>query len=203
MNTADLLALKNPVIVLILALALGAGFIYYLDQSLTTARRDLAGQQNQLREARTRLQRSGDEKQIIVRYLSNYQYLQRLGFIGDEQRINWLEGLRLSNQQTQLFGVDYQIGAQQPYPYASELEPGQLALQQSLMKISFRLLHEGDLLRFLGTLAKQGVGVFSVNQCVMQRIDTGGSIRFQPNLHADCELAWITARPATPGDKKS
>lgn len=202
MNTADLLALRNPVIALILALALGAGFIYYLDQSLTTARRDLAGQQNQLREARTRLQRSGDEKQIIVRYLSNYQYLQRLGFVGDEQRINWLEGLRLSNQQTQLFGVDYQIGAQQPYPYASELEPGQLTLQQSLMKISFRLLHEGDLLRFLGTLAKQGVGVFSVNQCVMQRMDTGGSIRFQPNLQADCELAWITARPPTPGDKK-
>jgi hypothetical protein len=203
MNTADLLALRNPVIALILALALGAGFIYYLDQSLTTARRDLAEQQNQLREARTRLQRSGDEKQIIVRYLSNYQYLQRLGFVGDEQRINWLEGLRLSNQQTQLFGVDYQIGAQQPYPYASELEPGQLTLQQSLMKISFRLLHEGDLLRFLGTLAKQGVGVFSVNQCVIKRIDTGGSIRFQPNLQADCELAWITARPATPGDKKS
>jgi hypothetical protein len=203
MNTADLLALRNPVIALILTLALGAGLIYYLDQSLTTARRELAGQQNQLREARTRLQKSGDEKQIIVRYLSNYQYLQRLGFVGEEQRINWLEGLRLSNQQTQLFGVDYQIGAQQPYPYASDLEPGQLTLQQSLMKISFRMLHEGDLLRFLGTLAKQGVGVFSVNQCVVQRMDTGGSIRFQPNLQADCELAWITARPPAPGDKKS
>ena len=48
----------------------------------------------------------------------------------------------------------------------------------------------------------QGVGVFSVNQCMIQRIDTGGSIRFQPNLQAECELAWITARPAAPGDKK-
>ena len=56
---------------------------------------------------------------------------------------------------------------------------------------------------FLGTLAKQGAGVFSVNQCVMERIDTGGSIRFQPNLRAECELAWITARPSTPEDKKS
>ena len=203
MNAADLLALRKPVIALILILALAAGFIYYLDQSLTVSKRELAGQQVQLREARTRLQKSGDEKQIIVRYLSNYQYLQRLGFVGDEQRINWLEGLRLSNQQTQLFGVDYQIGAQQPYPYASELDPGQLTLQQSVMKISFRLLHEGDLLRFLGTLAKQGVGLFSVNQCVIQRVDTGGSIRFQPNLQADCELAWITARPVAPGDRKS
>ena len=138
-----------------------------------------------------------------MRYLSDYQYLQRLGFVGDEQRINWLEGLRLTNQQTQLFGVDYQIGAQQPYPYASELDPGQLTLYQSLMKINFRLLHEGDLVRFLGTLAQQGAGFFSVNQCVIERLDTDGSIRFQPNLRADCELAWITVRPATPGDKKS
>ena len=156
-----------------------------------------------MNDARTRLQRSGDEKEIIVRYLSAYQYLQQLGFVGDEQRINWLDGLRVTNQQTQLFGVDYQISMQQPYPYASELNPGQLALYQSVMKISFRLLHEEDLVRFLSTLAKQGAGVFSVNQCLMERVDTGGSIRFQPNLRADCDLAWITMRPASPGDRKS
>ena len=138
-----------------------------------------------------------------MRYLGSYQYLQRLGFAGDEQRINWLDGLRVANQQTQLFGVDYQISTQQPYPSANELDHGQLTLHQSLMKISFRLLHEGDLMRFLGTLAKQGAGVFAVNQCVVDRLDTGGSIRFQPNLRADCELVWITVRPGTPGDKKS
>ncbi len=104
---------------------------------------------------------------------------------------------------TQLFGVDYQISTQQPYPYASELDPGQLTLYQSVMKINLRLPHEGDLMRFLGTLAQQGAGVFSVNQCVIERIDTGGSIRYQPNLRADCELAWITITPSAPGDKKS
>ena len=203
MNPNDLRALRNPLIMLILVVAMSAGAIYFTDYTLTLAKRELAQQQQQLREARSRVQKSDDERDLIVRYLGNYQYLQRLGFAGDEQRINWLEGLRLANQQTQLFGIDYQIGTQQPYPYASELDPGQLTLHQSLMKLNVKLLHEGDLMPFLGNLAKQGAGVFSVNQCVMERIDTGGSIRFQPNLRVDCDLAWITVRPGTAGDKKS
>ena len=203
MNPSDLRALRDPLIVMIVVLAACFGLIYYLSSSLDTATRELAKQQSLLRDARTRLSRSGDEKQVIVRYLDDYESLQKLGFVGEEQRINWLEGLRLTNQQAQLFGVDYQIGAQQPYPYAGELDPGQLTLHQSLMKISFRLLHEGDLLRFLGTLAQQGAGFFSVNQCLVERIDAEAVIRFQPTLRANCELAWITVRPAVAGEKKS
>ena len=95
-----------------------------------------------MREARTRLQKSGEEKDVIVRFLPNYQYLQRVGFIGDEQRLSWLEGLRLSNQETRLFGVQYQIGSQQPYPYAAELNSGQLTLYQSVMKLSVFALNQ-------------------------------------------------------------
>jgi hypothetical protein len=200
MNTPDFQALKTPLIVLLVVAAAAIAVPYYTNLQVQEAKRALAQQQTQMRDARTRLQKSGEEKDIIVRYLEAYQSLQRVGFIGDEQRINWLDGLRVANQQTQLFGVDYQIGAQQPYPYASELNPGQLALYQSVMKINLRLLHEED---FLGALAKQGAGMFSVSQCLMERVDTGGSIRYQPNLRAECDLAWITMRPAIAGDKKS
>ena len=202
MNTAELKALQAPLVILVIVLGLGAGLIYQLDQTMTATKREFAQQQTQMREARTRLQKSGEEKEIIVRFLPNYQYLQRVGFVGDEQRLNWLEGLRLSNQQTQLFGVQYQIGSQQNYPYAMELNPGQLALHQSVMKLNFQLLHEGDLMNFLTALGKQGAGFFSVNECKLDRLNTGGSIRFQPNLRADCDIAWITLRPAVPGDRK-
>jgi hypothetical protein len=202
MNPADLRALKAPLIALIVSIALGAGLAYYSGVVLKQTKLALLQQQNQLHDARSRLQKSGDEKDIIVRYLSGYEYLQRLGFAGPEQRINWLDCLRLTNQQAQLFGVDYQIGTQQAYPYANELDPGQLTLHQSVMKITLGLLHEGDLMRFLGTLAKLDAGVFSVNECTIERQDFGGSIRFQSNLRAQCELAWITVRPAAPGDKK-
>ena len=203
MNASELRALQTPLIALLLVVGISAGLIYQLDRLLTSTKREFAQQQNQLREARTRLQKSGDEKELIVRYLPNYQYLQRIGFVGDEQRLNWLEGLRLSNQQAQLFGVQYQIGSQQPYAYADELDAGQLALHQSVMKLDFQLLHEGDLMKFLTMLGKQGAGFFAVNQCKIDRSSTGGSIRFQPNLRVTCDMSWITLRPIVPGDKKS
>ena len=202
MNAAELKALQTPLIILVIVLGLGAGIVYQLDQTLTATKRDLAQHQGQMREARTRLQKSGEEKELIVRFLPNYEYLQRIGFVGDEKRLSWLEGLRLSNQQAQLFGVQYQIGSQQQYPYAAELNPGQLTLHQSVMKLSFQLLHEGDLMSFLKALGKQGAGFFAVNECRLDRLNTGGSIRFQPNLRADCDIAWITLRATPPGDRK-
>ena len=105
MNASELRALQAPLILLIAIAGLGAGIIYQLDQMVKSSKLELAQQQSQMREARTRLQKSGDEKEIIVRYLPNYQFLQSVGFAGDEQRLNWLEGLRLANQQAQLFGV--------------------------------------------------------------------------------------------------
>lgn len=202
MTQADLQALKNPLLVLLAVLVAAAATIYFTDQLRVSARRQLAQQQSQLKEARTRLQKSGDEKDIIIRYLERFRRLQLSGFIGEEQRINWLDGLRLTNQQADLFGVDYQIGAQKPYPYAAEFNPGQLELNQSLMRLRFRLLHEEDMMRFFSILARQNAGIFTVDQCDMRRIDTGGVIRYQPNVTAECELSWITAKVAAAGERK-
>jgi len=202
MNAADIKALQNPLLILACAVLIAAGMIYYSDSLLGQSQQKLLRQQQQLKEARTRLQRSGDEKEIIVNYLGGYQQLQRIGFVGGEQRINWLDGLRLANQQVELFGVEYQISVQQPYAYAAEINPAPLSLMQSTMKLRFRLLHEEDLPRFFGTLSRQNVGVFLIDQCDVKRIDTNGVIRFQPNLQAECELAWITAKAADAAEKK-
>jgi hypothetical protein len=148
------------------------------------------------------LQVARTEKNIIVRYLDGFRQLERAGFVGDEQRINWLDGLRLANQQADLFGVDYQIGAQSPYAYAAEFSPGPIMLNQSVMQVRFRLLHEGDLDRFLDSLARQGAGIFTVDQCLMRRIDTRGVIRYQPNVNAECSLSWITVRVGASAEQK-
>ena len=194
MNQADLQALRNPLILTLAVLLAGAAAIYYFDRLKKEARLQLTQQQVQLKEARTRLQKSGEEKDIIVKYLDSFRQLESAGFVGEEQRINWLDGLRLANQQADLFGVDYQIAMQRPYSYAGGFNPGALTLSQSLMVLRFRLLHEEDLMRFLGALARQGGGIFTVDQCVMKRLNTGGVIRFQPNVGAECELSWITLR---------
>lgn len=201
MTRNDFKALQTPLLVLFFAVLAAGSAVYYTDALREQSQQRLERQQQQLKEASIRLQRSGDEKAIIVRYLGEFRRLQGIGFVGDEQRINWLDALRIANQQTGLFGVDYQIGAQRPYDRANELEAGSLALMQSVMKLRFRLLHEEDLLHFLGALSRQGAGIFSVDQCDVQRINSSDVIRFQPNLAAECELSWITAKASAAKEK--
>jgi len=196
MSQADLQALRNPLLVLLVVLVAGAAAIYYSNRLKVESGQQLARQQALHNEARTRLQKSGDEKNVIVRYRDEFRQLERSGVIGEEQRINWLDGLRLANQQADLFGVDYQIRTQRPYPYAAQLNPGQLVLNQSVMQIRFRLLHEEDLMRFFSALARQGGGIFTIDKCSLQRLDTRGVIRYQPNVTAECELSWITINVA-------
>ncbi len=198
MNAEQLKALRGPLILLAVVLFAAAGAIYYTHQLHLQAQTALKQQQNQLREAQTRMQRSGDEKSIIVQYADQYRQLQQSGFIGDEQRINWLDALRAANARTDLFGVNYGIEAQQAYPYAAELNPGQLGLRQSVMKLEFQLLHELDLLRFFEALRLQNTGLFHLNQCSLRRSETTGALRYQPNIKASCQLAWITATPEAP-----
>lgn len=195
MNQDDIKALQVPLLAAAIALLLGAGAVYYSGLLVDQARQKLAQAQSQRNEARGKLQRSGDEKSTIEKYLPDYQRLAQSGFIGNERRINWLDGLRTANQRADLFGVDYQIEAQQGYPFAAELDPGTLAVRHSVMTLRFRLLHEEDLMRFFNVLAQTQAGIFSLNQCTLQRIDTGGVIRVEPHLNADCELSWITTQP--------
>jgi hypothetical protein len=196
MNQADLKALQIPLLALLIVAVIGASIIYYSERMVLAARQQLAQQRVQLKDAQTRLQKSGQEKDIIVRYIDRYRQMERIGYIGEEQRINWLDGLRLANRQADLFGVEYQIGAQRPYPYAADFNPGPIALNQSVMRLRFRLLHEEDLLRFFNALARQGTGLFSIDQCLLRRINTGGIIRYQPNVNAECDLSWITVKVA-------
>jgi hypothetical protein len=194
MNQADLQALRTPLLVLFAVLLVAAAAVYSTEQLKASSERQFAQQEARLKEARTRLQKSGEEKDIIVRYRDAFRALQRIGFVGEEKRINWLDGLRYTNQQADLFGVDYQIGAQKKYPYAASLNPGRIELFESVMRLRFRLLHEEDIIRFFDLLARQNLGIFQIDQCNMQRLDTRGVIRFQPNVTADCELSWITAK---------
>lgn len=202
MNQADLAALRTPLFVLLAVLFVAAAAVYSTEQIEASAQRQLDQQDGRLKEARTRLQKSGGEKDVIIRYRDAFRALERSGFVGEEKRINWLDGLRLTNQQADLFGVDYEISAQKKYRHAAALEPGEAQLYESTMRLRFRLLHEEDLLRFFALLERQNVGIFHLNQCDVGRIDTRGVIRYQPNLSVDCELSWITAKVPPAGGTK-
>jgi len=201
----DLEALRIPLIALGATLVVALIMIWYSGRVLDNAERTRAQRESQLREARSRIQNAGEEKQMIGQYLAGYQALARAGFVGDEQRINWLDSLRLANEETRIFGVEYDIGAQKPYVYAAEYNPGQLVLQESIMHLRFNMLHEEDLPRFFDALARRGSGFFTVEQCAIRRLratDVDRSMSVQPNLAAECDVRWLTVKPQAGTERK-
>lgn len=178
------------VIVSIAVVALG-GYSHRIAESSRIA---AARQQQALDDARRRYQRSGEERDLLARYAPEYLALEGSGFIGSEQRVNWIDSLHIASEAAGLFGVQYQIGAQTPYRLP-EL-PG-APLLQSPMSIDLQLLHEGDLMRFLHGLAARRAGVFTLEACTLERLGNEPAGRAQANLRADCQLSWISApRPA-------
>lgn len=198
MTREDFQALRIPLLALAATLIVALALVYISGSVLEAAERAHAQRETQLRDARLRIQNAGEEKEMIAQYLARYQALERAGFVGDEQRINWLDTLRIANEEARIFGVEYDIGAQKPYIYAAEFNAGDLHLQESLMQLRFRLLHEGDLPRFFEALRRYGGTFFTVDQCVLRRVGTTGaaSLPVQPNLGAECELRWLTVKPA-------
>lgn len=204
MNNDELKALRTPLAVLVTVVALAGAAVYYTDLLAKKATTDLTRQKGVFQTAQTRMRQSGDEKETIVKYVDAYRDLEKSGFAGEEQRINWLDALRNANARAELFGISYQIGVQHPYPNAAEFDPGSIALQESIMELDMRLMHEGDLLRFFDELRAQKAGLFHVKECTLIRTDRSETMRNQPFLNAQCDLVWITARPsaAAPGSKR-
>lgn len=195
-------SLTIPLVVFATVSLAAGSAVKFTWEKLHVTQRAYDAQQAQLREAQSRVQKSGAEKELIFRYLPGYRQLAEIGFVGNEQRINWLDALRVVNQKGDLFGVDYDISPRRPYPLASTLSPGQMNITQSVMKLRIPMLHEGDLPKFLELLSNQKAGLFMVDQCTIKRVAATQSVRFQPNLATECQLSWITVQPAAQSEKK-
>ena len=195
----DIPALGRPLLMVAVVLAVCAGGVYYTHQLVKRGRAALTAAEGQLGEARMRVQQSGEERDMIGRYVAPYTTLVERGVVGEEQRLSWVDALREANNQTKLYGVEYEVGVQQPYAFAPEVQAAGIPVQQSLMKLRFGLLYEDDLLAFFRTLQAQNVGSFSINQCVLKRVSREQTRPSNaPTLQAECELAWITIPSQTP-----
>ena len=160
----------------------------------------LQQQQNLLNSARQRFQSSGIEKQTITEYLPLYQALITKGLVGEERRLEWVDELRKQHQLNKLFSIKYSIGLQEPYKpnFASNLEG--FVLNRSIMTLDLDMLHEEDILQLTEALSKKDKEVFMLRDCELTRLNTGAVLSSQliANLHAKCELDWLTLRePST------
>jgi hypothetical protein len=174
--------------------------IVFAQQYKADQEQALLTQQNQLNAARQRYQSSGLEKEIITEFLPQYQALINKGFVGEERRIEWVEHLREQHKNHKLFGIKYSIKQQEKYTPAFATNLGGFVLNRSIMQFELDMLHEGDLLQLTESLSSANAAALILRDCEITRLNEGGALSAQltANLHAQCELDWLTLRePAT------
>jgi hypothetical protein len=156
-------------------------------QELTTAKSNLS-------QTRSRYAQSRDEGEELRRDLPVYQSLFDHGFIGEEQRLNWIETISQIRSARTFYDIEYKIEAQQPYTL--EPVPELFSVFASPMTIQFDLLHEEDLLNFMEDLKNKAKGVFIVKECEMDRkeetqLDSKTTLA---KLKSTCNLSWISLK---------
>lgn len=200
MTRPPLAVLKLPLLMLLAALLLAAGGILWGQRQAHHAETALQQQHTALNQARQQLDRSRQQQQLIATHLGDYQALVARGFVGAEDRLAWIEAVQLANRDAGLYGLNYRL---MPRTASLPALAQGLPLGQTRMTLTFPLLVETDLTRFLDALKARAPGVVRVQGCRLSRPDNAPFEAVNhPHLQAECELLWFTVAAATEGRRE-
>jgi hypothetical protein len=189
---ADLRKLQIPLVTLLIALAFSWFMFTAADSRKTKAQEDLQMEKAALDKARQQYLSSGSEKADITKYLPIYQKLIDRGFVGEEQRLDWISDLRNVNQHYKLFGVSYDIATQEEYRPKFPVNVGNFKLHRSVMRLTLAMLDEEDLITLFTALPGEINPPFMLRDCAITQTNASPRGRFEPNLNATCEIDWLT-----------
>lgn len=193
----DLRVLLWPGLAAVAAAALLIATWQWTESWVAASERDYRQARSQLIQAANQYREASDDQEVYQRYASRFTELREAGWIGNEQRLSWIEALQAINSDMRLPTLRYDIRQQQSANPAGMRLADRLELRQTPMSLQLRALHERDILDLLAGLREQGAGLMGVSQCRMQRIGSGPDIRVrpgEPNVDANCELHWYTLR---------
>jgi hypothetical protein len=173
---------------LVVAFGLFSNSERYQEQSL----KNRQAAQRMLTEARNQLNSSEIDKENMAAYQMEYQALETQKVIGNEPRLDWIEGLEKVRHQGYVTDFQYIIAPQQAYTPNPPLDAGNFVLKISPMTLQIDMLHEEQLLRLISALQSQMQGWFILDRCSLTKADAK-STTTSP-LKAECAGGWLTMK---------
>jgi hypothetical protein len=203
MNIArdDLRRLRNPIIVAVSAIVVGAACLAVSDSYRDSATKTRAGTRASRVAAQERVLRVSEEEREIRENLVDLERMRQQGMLSDQNRIDWIESIARIKNNRKLFEIKYRIEAQRSLDYPGVVATGGADFVVSRMRLDMLLLHENDLLDFLGDLQDAKRAFVSVRQCAVTRLDRGpaaSGTALQPRLRAVCEVDLVSVRGVRP-----
>lgn len=195
----DLRRLRVPFVAALLLAGIGAATLVFSENNLAESEKLKSAQHARLVAARDRLAKVSEEEQEIRSHLAQFKQFADLGMTGAEKRLEWIEALVAIQKNRRLFQVQYTLEPQRAldYPGLAQIQKGgDGTFMASRLKLELLLLHEQDLLDFLGDLRTAGGSFASARSCSVSRTErvfaAGGPIR--PRLRASCVVDMISLK---------
>lgn len=189
LSRADFPHLKWSLLIFLSVLCAGSAAIAVSEHYVARAHRAQLAAQHQLDEQRNRLAGANEDRFNIKTYTFEYSALLDRKIIGNDQRLDWIEGLGRISKQHRVLNFKFTIAPQHPYILPPTLSSGNFKPNISDMTLQFDLLHEGQLMDFFDTLRSGVGGMFILDHCTMERNpDPDAAAR----LKAECTGGWLT-----------
>lgn len=202
LDAKDLKRLQWAIALLVVMSLVGAGAVWTTEQMKKSSNIAFQNASAARKDIQTKLARARDEQQELTEKLTRFQALRAHGYIGPEQRLNWVEAIARIKAAQRIFKLDYDFAPQRRVD-ASILPGGSAAggfeIMSSQMQLQIHLLHEGELLAFLAELRadlRNTMGALVlVRSCAIERLAPGSAERASKALlKAECTLEWITLK---------
>jgi len=188
----ELRKLIVPLLAAMLFIGAGVFLVSSARETRARAQAELLAAQGEHRQNADRLARIAEEEREVTEKLDVYKQLKRLNILGEERRLEWADAVARIRNQRELLDLTYRVDRQKLVKSLPG-KPGTIDFFASTMHVQLDLLHEGDLLRFLGDLRDSGNAYYAVKSCSMRRTGqaaTGATIT--PRLRGSCEIDLIT-----------
>ena len=195
-SPADFYPLRWRLAAFLAAILVSSIILSGSSQYATSTQKDERVAQSQMNEARNRLTTASQDQESLAVFSREYDTLEKNKIIGDDHRLDWMEGLEKIRTQNHVIDFRYSISPQKTYAPQPPIDSGNFDIHYSEMKLQFDLRHEGQLLDFFDAMRSQIKGQFQLEGCTLQRVATNGvpTLGAGTNIKAECNGGWITLK---------
>ena len=191
-SVTDIAEIKWSLGAFVLSMAVVAGLSNFSEVYRHGSLQAKQSAQEQLNKARESFATAQNDFENMAIYKLEYEALETQKVIGNEQRLDWIEGLEKIRKQGVVLDFKYSIGPQQSYAPNPPLDAGNFALNLSPMTLQIDLLHEEQLDRLFSAMTNQMQGWFILDRC---NLSTGANPTGEiASLKADCTGGWLTMK---------
>lgn len=205
-SSSDLKLMRWNIVAIFASALLSSIILYASGQYTEHSQKDFLAANKQMRDARNQLSNARLDHEYLAAYSEEYAVLESRKIIGDEHRLDWMEGLDQLRHQNMVVDFTYTIAPQQIYAPQPALDSGNFDVNHSEMKLQFDLVHEQQLLNFFDAQRSQITGHYLLDNCKLTRASSATARNKDEveedvtrpvtaiNLKAECNGGWITLK---------